>query len=254
MTYNAGEQANILFHGSTAHGMQKRDPAAGRRPSGYYHYTGPVGQVFELFGHDLNQIGIVGLGTGGLAGYARAGHQMTFFELDPLVAAIAENPRYFSFLSDARAAGAEVTIQMGDARRSLEEWTEPFDLLLLDAFNSDAIPLHLMTREAAALYLERVGDKGLVMFHISNHYLSFSGVLADFAANLNATALHTFNGINSMRERRESKFPSEWVVMSRNPEIIDALRSDSSSWRELEPQPGSRIRTDDFSNLFQVLR
>ncbi len=254
VTYNEGENANILFHGVTAHGMQKKDPAAGRRPTGYYHYSGPAGQIFTELAPELKHIGIVGLGTGGLAGYVGQGQHLTFFELDPLVTAIAENPKYFSFLADAREAGARIDIQMGDARKSLENWSAPLDLLLLDAFNSDAIPMHLITREAVALYLEKVGPKGLIMFHISNHYLDFSGVLGDLAGALEVTALHQWSGLKTMQERRESKFPSEWVVMTRNTNILKQLRESGYDWRELKPRPEAQIQTDDFYNLFQVIR
>ena len=176
----------------------------------------PTGQ-FQVFGEDLKRVGLVGLGAGTLAAFARPNSHFTFYEIDPVVEAIAEDPNLFTYLADARAIGATIRTRIGDARLTLD--TEPdheLDLLVIDAFSSAAIPVHLLTREALTLYLDKIKPDGLLLFHVSNKSLNIRRPLSDLSADLDVTALVQNNQIESPREFFEGKFASQWVVMSRD--------------------------------------
>ncbi|NQT14663.1 MAG: fused MFS/spermidine synthase, partial [Planctomycetes bacterium] len=162
---------NVLVHGSTNHGMQSRNPAHSDRPLCYYHPTGPLGEVFTMLAETdaVREIGVIGLGTGSIATYGRPGQRITYYEIDPAVQRIAQDARFFTFLRDQQT---ELDIVLGDARLTLAAVPNAhYDLLILDAFSSDAIPVHLITREAVRLYLDKLDDRGLLALHISNRYL-----------------------------------------------------------------------------------
>ena len=136
-----------------------------REPSTYFHKTGPIGQVFTAFQRastDKSRVGVIGLGIGTLAAYSEAGQQWTFFEIDPAIADLASDPRQFTYLSDSPA---RTRIVLGDARIALaKEPARSFDVLVVDAFSSDAVPVHLLTREALQLYLEKLDAGGVIAF------------------------------------------------------------------------------------------
>src|SRR5262249_55816141 len=142
----------LLVHGRIVHGAQSLEPSTRGEPLTYYHRSGPIGQAFATFtgGFAKPRVGIVRLGAGSLAAYAEPGQRWSFYEIDPAIAALARDPRYFTYLRDART---DVRIVLGDARLSLaKEPAGALDLLVVDAFGSDTIPIHLLTREALALY------------------------------------------------------------------------------------------------------
>lgn len=171
----------MLTNGSTVHGTQDLRPGQEREPRSYYHRTGPVGQLFAEQGQRLAgaELGFVGLGSGALAAYGQPGQTMTFFEIDQASVDIARDPELFTYLADS---AAQVDIVLGDGRLSLaDQPVGRFDALVLDAFSSDAIPVHLLTREAVDLYLSRLRPDGLLVFHISNRYLDLAPVLANIA-------------------------------------------------------------------------
>jgi hypothetical protein len=184
-----------LLHGTTLHGMQRCDQASiaagdDSRPPGlperncepltYYFRTGPVGQIFEALSNDRRPMAVIGLGTGTLACYAKPEQEVTFYEIDPLVVRIARDPKYFSNLADAEARGVKLHIQMGDARLQLQQVEDGhYGIILVDAFSSDAIPVHLITREALQLYIRKLAPGGIVVFHVSNRYLNLEPVLAN---------------------------------------------------------------------------
>ena len=181
--------ANLLRHGDTLHGMQSLDPARRCEPLSYFYPTGPIGQLFTAFSGAAakQRIGIVGLGAGALAGYNQRGQQWTFYEIDPSVERIARDPRYFTYLRDCAPAAVVV---LGDARLSLVKAPAgQYDLLVLDAYSSDAIPVHLITREALSLYLDKLAPDGLLAFHISNRYLNLEPVLGNLAQDAGLVAL-----------------------------------------------------------------
>ena len=205
-------QYRILFDGQTVHGVQSLAPGRNREPLSYFTRSGPVGQVFEALSDSqkLKRVGIVGLGAGAMACYAEPGDDFTFYEIDPLVVRIASDPRYFTFLRDCLP---NAHIVLGDARISLRNTANGrYDMFVLDAFGADAIPIHLLTREALQLYLEKLADHGILLFHISNRYLDLQKVLGNAASDAGLMALVE----NDTAEIHAGKFPSLWVVMARN--------------------------------------
>jgi spermidine synthase len=247
-----------LVHGNIIHGQQSVNPARAREPLTYYAKSGPIGEVFKVFRSDprLQHVGVVGLGTGSLAAYARRGQQWTFFELDPSVQRIAENPKLFTYLHDARAtANAEVRIELGDARLQLQKSTQRFGLLIVDAFGSDAIPVHLLTLEALQMYRAHQPDDGILAFHISNNFVDFEPVLAALAENAQPSLVCYIRDDHAptQAEKDQGVFRSIWVVMAQNTANLDPLLRDHA-WRRAKARPGAKPWTDAFSNLLQVLR
>ena len=237
----------IFKHGTTKHGLQYSDPARRRIPLAYYHPKGPLGQIFYAVGNKFRHVGGVGLGIGAAACYRSAGQHWTFYEIDPLVVSFARDRGYFHYLSDCAPAAR---IVIGDGRLSLAREAGPaFDLLILDAFSSDAIPLHLVTRQAMKVYLARLAPNGLLLFHISNRYLDLKPVLADLAADagLQAYVQH------DPGDKKEYRFGSDWVVMARNEaELAPGLIN--RHWLRLKAQLGRRVWTDNYGNLLTIMR
>ncbi|MBT4489480.1 MAG: fused MFS/spermidine synthase [Rhodospirillaceae bacterium] len=241
------DQVHIFKHGTTRHGVQYTDPARRRQPLAYYHRKGPLGQVFEAFGPGLGHIGGIGLGIGTAACYRQPGQSWTFFEIDPLVISMARDRSYFSYLEDC-APGARMVI--GDGRLALARHQGPaFNLLIIDAFSSDAIPTHLLTREAMAVYLDHLAPKGLLAFHISNRHLNLAPVLADLAGDAGLKALIQHDA----GDQRNYYFPSTWVAMTRDETDLSPL-TDTGRWRGLQARRGRRVWTDDYGNLLAVTR
>jgi spermidine synthase len=242
-----------LIHGHTVHGMQdEREETP--TPLTYYHPKGPIGQLLVAMKDDprLAKVGVVGLGAGALAAYARPADDWTFYEIDPAVKRIAENRRYFSFLATSRG---RVRVELGDARLQLQNTRDRFGVLIVDAFGSDAIPTHLLTREALELYCDRIQERGLLAFHISNEYLDLEPVLANLAAALSPSlvAYVCEDRAVSDEERRQGKYPSIWLVMARSETDLGACLA-KMPWRRALPRPGVRIWSDDYTNLFQAFR
>lgn len=255
--YNQGTEheyiVHQLLHGTTNHGMQCLDPQYREEPWTYYHQTGPVGMIFDAMQWNHSglprEVGVVGLGTGTLAAYGQVGRSITFFEIDPAVVAIAENPYLFTYLTDCRARGGRVEIVLGDARLQLaKQPAGRFDLLLVDAFSSDSIPLHLLTREAIKLYFERLQPEGLLAVHISNRHLDLRPVLGNLAEDAGVTALIC----EDTDETAEGKFQSTWVVLGHQSPVFKILQ-ENPWWEPLPPDPSKRLWTDDYSNLLDVL-
>ena len=167
----------FMFHGTTLHGMQSTMPERRQEPLSYYSRSGPIGQVFPMVpgASQATEVAVVGLGVGSLASYAGPAQRWTFYEIDPAVERIARNPDYFTYLEEC---GTRCSVTIGDARLSLvRARPQQYGLIILDAFSSDAIPIHLLTREAMSLYLSRLAPGGVIAMHISNLHLSLSPVL-----------------------------------------------------------------------------
>ncbi len=242
-----------LIHGSTIHGMQSLDPARSHEPLVYYFPTGPIGQVFAaLAGTDpARKVAVVGLGTGSLACYGEPGQEFTFFEIDPVVERIARDPRNFTFLRDSPP---KVNVILGDARLSLKNVPDrQYDLIVLDAFSSDAIPMHLLTREAMRLYLTKLSDTGILAFNISNRFLDLHLVLANLARDAGLACFCEDDLQISEAEEKQGKFASSWIVMARRPEDFGRLLQDKR-WAALPGERGARVWTDDFSNILSLIR
>jgi len=244
-------QYHTLTHGSTVHGRQSLDPARRRQPLSYFHRTGPLGQVFAAYG-DLSRaprVAVVGLGTGTVACYGQPGQQLTFYEIDPAVERVARDPRYFTFLQDCPA---DVAVVLGDARLSLRQAADScYNMIILDAFSSDAIPIHLVTREALKLYLAKLAKGGILAFHISNRYLDLTPVLGNLAQDAGLTAMKQLDGKLTAAEKQEKKSPSYWVVMARDRAHLEALARDPR-WQALPGKSGGPLWTDDFSDILTV--
>jgi hypothetical protein len=228
-----------------------------RRPLTYYHPTGPAGITFRYLVDGWTgprRIGAVGLGTGAIASYARPNQDWTFFELDPAVERLARNERYFTFLRDSRARTMNVVI--GDARLKLA--SEPdgsFDLLVLDAFSSDAIPIHLLTAEAFALYERKLAPSGVILLHLSNRYLDLAPVVAKNCETADPTLVIRQNDDlgTTDREKEDGKYPSIWVIVARREEDLGPLKRSPRGFVPARPSTSSRW-TDDRTDVLGALR
>jgi hypothetical protein len=243
-----------LLNGTTEHGRQSLEPGREREPLSYFHRAGPLGQVFEAIpaSRGAAPVAVIGLGTGSLACHGRPGQEFTFYEIDPVVLRIARNLRYFTFLENCPPA---IRVVLGDARRSLV--TAPdghYGLIILDAFSSDAIPSHLLTREALRLYLDKLARPGLLAFHISNRHLDLEPIVGNLAHDASLFALGQLEtGMDREQGGPSGRTPSHWVVLARREEDLGALRDDRR-WHALPPRPDRRLWTDDFSNILEVIR
>jgi len=171
--------------------------------------------------------------------------------IDPLVERLARDSRYFTFLRDCPGI---VRVVLGDARLSLRDApARGYGLLVLDAFSSDSIPMHLLTREALALYLSKLDDEGMLAVNISNRYLDLEPVLANLAGDAGLAAWMRDDSAVSAEEYRNGKFPARWVVLARTPSDVRGLERDPR-WRRLDARSRAGLWTDDFSNLFTILR
>jgi hypothetical protein len=241
---------NRLLHGRTLHGAQSLDPARALIPTTYYSPEGPLGDIFAAHSTrtDRARVGVVGLGVGTTVCYRRDGETWDLFEIDPGVVAIARDHRLFTFMSRC-APDAEVVL--GDGRRALALMPNVrYDLLMLDAFSSDAIPAHMLTREAFALYVSRLADGGVLAVHISNRYLELEPVVAANVHNLGLAALVRDDPGEQGGYARAS---STWVAIGRTGDALTLLEA-VEGWRELRQEAGFRAWTDDHSNLLAVLR
>ncbi len=249
ITNENADQFRYLFHGGTIHGVQSLDKAHSREPLSYYTKTGPVGQVFEEL--PAGNVAIVGLGAGAMACYMRSGQALTYYEIDPSVKRIATDPRYFTFLAQC---APDASIVMGDARLSLRTAQDGvYSLIILDAFSGDSVPVHLLTREALQLYMKKLAPGGVVAFHISNLYLDLAPTLGNQARDAGLVSLVREDTAVSQAEIDGGKFPSRWLVMARSESDLGGLARDAR-WRPAPMNRGTRVWTDDYSNLLGMIR
>lgn len=245
-----------FVHGTTIHGRQCTDPSRRREPLTYYFRNGPMGQIFAARGQTLDRkrIAVLGLGAGTLASYGEKGQEWIFYEIDAAVARIAEE--YFTFLQDCRERGATVQVEIGDARLTLARGpARSIDLIFADAFSSDAVPVHLITREALRIYLDHLAEGGVLIFNAANRYLDLEPVFGDLAADAGLVCrarTETEKDI-SPADLKQGKTSSHWVVMARRAEDLGFL-ADDPNWKDVRGRPGSTVWTDDFSNLLSVFR
>ncbi|MFZ4508237.1 MAG: fused MFS/spermidine synthase [Fimbriimonas sp.] len=239
-----------MVHGNTVHGMQFIEPDKQSTPLTYYFPNGPIGEVIKVLESDsrLNKVGFVGLGVGSLAGYGRPGMDITFYEIDPTVERMARNPNLFTYLSNSKG---NVKVVLGDARLMLEDAADGgYGLIALDAFSSDAIPVHLLTKEAFELYGRKLRVNGLLAVHISNRYLNLAPVVAANARELGLWALEFTDGATD-DERAEGKNASRWILVGRDKASQDLFRA-TRNWEEIEVSDKFQPWTDDFSNILKV--
>jgi hypothetical protein len=243
-----------FVHGNTNHGQQSRDPECRREPLAYYSRSGPIGQLFDAMSDRpfKKRVAVLGLGAGALVCYAEDNQDWTFYEIDPAVKSIAET--YFTFLNDAQNRGVRVQVTPGDARLSLAQAPDgAFDLIFADAFSSDAVPMHLLTREALELYSSKLADGGMIAFNVTNRYVNLEPVLGALASHAGLACISRKENAQDLTEAEQlqGKTASHWVVMARRQADLGRL-ADRSGWREVPPGPTEW--TDDFSNLLGAFR
>jgi len=250
---DVADRFHRLEHGTTLHGIQNVEADQRREPLGYYARIGPVGQLFAArrrANEPMRKVGAVGLGAGAVAAYAAPGEAWTFFEIDPMVERIAREPRLFTYLADC---SGEVKVTLGDARLSLQRTPERFDVLVLDAYSSDAIPLHLLTREAVRLYLDRLERDGWLIFHFSNRHLKLEPVIAALAHDAGLACRVQEQDTVSAENRARGVFVSSWAVMCREEAYLGPLLTDLR-WRQPEQNRNMRVWTDDYASILSVWR
>lgn len=251
-----GATQRILFHGTTLHGIQDRTPGREREPTSYYAPDSGVGLALRhaasLFGPG-SRIDVVGLGAGTLACYIQPGQTWRFYEIDPAMVDIARDPAHFSFLSRCQPRAA---IVVGDARMTLaRQAAGGADLLVIDAFSSDSIPVHLLTREALAIYGRRLAPDGLLLIHISNRYLDLRPVIAaDATAEGWQARLRHYRP--DPKDAKRHYAASVWIALSRDGTQLDRLAraSGAASWQPLPARPGFSVWSDDHASILPILK
>jgi SAM-dependent methyltransferase len=239
-----------LYHGTTVHGLQAVDRSRRDEPLVYYHRSGPFGQAFERLPRlrEGSDIGVVGLGVGSLGAYASPSQRWVFFEIDPAVERIARDVRYFHFLE---SCGSRCEVVLGDARLSLARFDRRFDAIVLDAFSSDSIPLHLLTREALNMYLQHLKPGGLLLFHVSNRYLRLAPALARLVAERGLASVEQEQTVDAA-DVGNGRSASDWIVASADAGAVGLLASDRR-WKPIKPPERMRVWTDDYSNILAVM-
>jgi hypothetical protein len=244
---------HMLANGTTLHGGQLLKAGYEREPLTYYHSEGPVGQLFASLppSGSGRRVAIVGLGAGTLACYARPADSWTFYEIDPLAGRIARDRRLFTYLP---ACAPQARVVIGDARRSLVHApARGYDLVMLDAFSSDAIPVHLLTREALALYLSKLANGGLLAVHVSNRHLDLRPVVAELARDARVAGIVGQDVNFTASQRVHLKSNSTWIVLARRATDFATLAR-QPGWTPLPPHADVRLWTDDASDLISVFK
>ena len=224
-------------------------PEYAKEPRSYYTATGPVGQALlplEKAWTPL-RLGAVGLGSGTISAYGRAGDTIEFYELNPAIKRMAYDRKLFTYVTDSKAA---IHVTLGDARLSLNSAPDgQYDVLILDAFSSDSIPVHLLTREAYALYAKKLKPDGVLLVHTSNRFLRLSEVVIATAAKegyIGDLALDTGDG------QAYFHAATSWVALSKSAASLKVI--EGGLWKRQTPNSLAPVWTDDYSNVFKVLR
>jgi hypothetical protein len=280
--------AHALYHGTTLHGMQYTPLDMQDEPITYYYRSGPVGQTFRAARTiaPTKRIAVIGLGSGTTACYGQKGDTLTYYEIDNLVKKIATNPEYFTFLERCEKRGCPIDIKMGDARLELRKAPDHcYDMIIVDAFSSDAIPVHLLTKQAVEMYFDKLAPHGYLMIHISNRYLKLAPVVARIAEALHVAAVKQYDDATL---GYAGKTASDWIVLtpdekdlqpllagqpslaewSKSPPFVgvwpvlgflvpsekvhEFIDDEKPLWRPLKTEEKVGLWTDDYSNLLQV--
>ncbi len=233
-----------LIHGVIIHGEQYRAAERQDDPTTYYRADSGVGRAQETLTHPNRRIGVIGLGTGTLAVYGRSGDVMRFYDINPHVIEVAQS--HFTFLSRSKA---KIDLVLGDARLAMEqEAPQAYDLIVVDAFSSDSIPAHLATTQAVDVYLRHLKPNGIIAFHISNKFLKLAPVLKQIA---DEKQLHGMLVVEP--EDGRAHYSSDWFLMTKNGDLENhpAIAPQLAPIEEIK---GLQLWTDDFNNLFQILK
>jgi hypothetical protein len=250
VTSEDDDSMHVIYHDTTLHGREFTSRERRCEPISYFHREGPLGYVFEAFRASPapKNVAIVGLGAGAIFAHALPAENWTYYEINPAVVEIARDKRYFSYVGEC--AQVPFNVVLGDARLRLREATDAsYGLIVMDAFSSDAVPVHLITQQALDLYLSKLAPNGLLVFHISNRNLDLRPVVADLATSRNLTSVYLGDPKLDPVKRKD---PSAWVVMTRNEADIAVLANTPIA--HPLPADGKHLWTDDFSNILSVFR
>jgi SAM-dependent methyltransferase len=253
---NLPVRRHVLIDGVTRHGSQSLDPAGRLIPTTYYHPSGPLGDIVRGMRERgrLADVAIIGLGAGSTAAYGESGERFSYFELDPGIARVARDPALFTYLIDSHAT---VEVVLGDGRRRIADRADrSFDLIVLDAFSSDAIPVHLLTREAVAIYLRKLRPGGCLAFHLTNGYLPLVPVVFAIAGDLGVPGAVKVDTTMTPEQAYEGKDNSTWAVMARTEADPLPVQNADGWWltgATGEAIPSEYLWTDDRSNLVDLL-
>ncbi len=244
---NDSNHRRSLIHGTILHGTQYLSPESRREPATYYTRTSGIGRLLESLHPRTTplKVGIIGLGAGTLAVYGAKSDVYRFYDINPAVLTVAQ--RDFTYLKDSDAT---IELPLGDARLSLErEPAQNFDVLAIDAFSSDAIPVHLITSEALAIYKRHMKQGGVIAFHVTNRFLNLIPVVEALAKAQGLDAIHIADDANDNGLASRS----DWVLLSESREVLD--RPELADFATaIEARPDWRLWTDDFNNIVQVLK
>lgn len=242
--------ARYMYHGTTVHGLQIMEPPYNKTPTTYFTAQGPLGTLFTLY--NPGKVAVVGLGAGTLQCYAAPDTRMTFIEIDPAVVDIAR--KQFTFLQDC-ATGNAPRIITGDGRIELQKLDETFDLIILDAFSADTLPVHLMTTDTLRGYAQKLSDHGIIVLNISNRYFNLAPIVtrnADAAGLQSRAGLHYFDaGQPDIARHLPYATPSFWMALAKPTVSLAPL--DAMNWVELAADPALRPWTDDYTNPARML-
>ena len=260
-----------LINGRTQHGMQRIEETENPLPLSYYHPDGPVGDLFRQFGDQQNRIGVVGLGVGTIAAYGQANQQLDFYEIDPIVYQMASDESYFSYLSSARS---DVEVILGDARVQLDArrkrmsrltnvaWrpnsnetqtkNRLYGMMILDAFGSDSVPIHLLTEEAVELYLDSLDENGLLAIHISSKFMNFIPVGAALSQHFGLHSAVRTDAQLTQSDRQAGRSASRYMIFSRDKETIDRFLDLKNGWQPLKSDRPVHW-TDEHANILDVM-
>lgn len=252
--------AILLVHGSTVHGAQFIAPDKRNIPTSYYHADSGIGLALAThprYGQEM-KVGVVGLGIGTLAAYGQAGDVYRFYEINPLITSLAKGEHsFFSFLSDGESRGVTIEVVPGDARISLEQElaqgkAQHYDVLVIDAFSSDSIPVHLLTQEALALYLQHLAPNGMLAIHISNRYLDLASLIWAIARQHDLTVGIVYK--DTPPDKQAVISPSLWALLTRQPTLFDHPRFVNNVDKTEHSSANLQPWNDDYSNLLQLLK
>ena len=235
-----------LINGETIHGRQNAiNP---KEPLSYYHKESGLGIFLEKWGENIEKVAAIGMGVGTISAYMESKHKITYFEIDPEIIKLVEDKKFFSYIADAKQRGVKTRIIEGDARISMDKENIPFDVIIVDAFLSSSIPVHLLTSEAIKLYMNKLSESGVVLLHISNRYLDFESV---FAVHSKVQGYPGF--IKRTGKAGPGKDPASWVALLKNNKDNQQLRWFKENWAPITQNRPLNLWTDQRANVFDIL-
>ncbi len=249
VSYDDALKARGYFHGTTNHGMQSTLEAYRLRPQTYYS---GINHFINLLPSDVKQkpMAMVGLGVGTSLYYVQKNQSVDIYEIDPIVIQIANDAKLFTYMRDCKG---NKNVILGDARINLQKAdNNRYGMMLMDAYSSDSLPVHLLTKEAMALYLNKLDDNGIIAFHISNRNLDLKPVLATFSQYFNLKGYVRSDMTHTQMTQENLNTPSEWVILTKNPKIFEKIIPDDT-WKPLV-QSSDVLWTDNYSSIFSILK